>query len=502
MTIHAKRPASPLDRRRAGILLHPTSLPGSGPTGELGDHAYRFVDFLIHAKLSVWQTLPLGPTHGDLSPYQCQSVHAGSLEMISWDQVRQAGWLTASEHHIDHHKNTGQLQALLEESYRGFIERAGVGDRQQYEQFKREQQYWLDDYALYDAMRREQQGKPWWEWPQPLRDRHDHALQQARDRLGHDIEVTRYGQFIFFRQWLSIKRYANERGILIFGDMPIFVAHDSADVWAHRSQFVLDERGHTRVVAGVPPDYFSETGQRWGNPHYDWERMQQDGFAWWLARLRTQLSLFDLVRIDHFRGFEAYWEIPANSKTAVHGRWVKAPGHELFKAMHETFDPLPLVAEDLGIITDEVTALRKAYNLPGMKVLQFAFEGGGNNPYLPHNHEPNSVVYTGTHDNDTTVGWFYSLPDQVRHHVQEYLGFPQEDAPWPLIRSAFASVSRLAILPMQDVLMLGSDHRMNVPGITEKNWRWRFSWEQIPHYLSERLSYMVNIYGRGEEKAS
>lgn len=486
------RPASPLDHRRAGILLHPTSLPGAGKNGELGMQAYHFVDFLAQSGLSVWQTLPLGPTHGDLSPYQCLSVHAGNPLLISLDALVDKGWLAfdAAQH------APAQRKTVLEQAQQGFHLHASDDQRHAYDAFKQQQHYWLEDYALYIALRDDNRCLPWWEWPQPLRDRHQNALSESYQRLAAAIEAVRFEQFIFFDQWQTLRRYANDKGIWIFGDMPIFVAHDSVDVWANRDQFMLDAQGQAKVVAGVPPDYFSATGQRWGNPHYDWERMQGDGFSWWIQRVQSQLALFDIIRIDHFRGFEAYWEIPADAETAIHGRWVKAPGHALFRTLHARFDPLPLVAEDLGIITDEVTALRRAYSLPGMKVLQFAFGGDAKNPYLPHNHEPNYVVYTGTHDNDTTLGWFRSQSMTVKSDILEYLGKPQEEMPWPIIRSVLASPARLAIIPMQDVLMLGSEHRMNRPGVAEQNWSWRFEWQQVGPNLAAWLQHLATIYGR------
>ncbi|MFZ5595140.1 MAG: 4-alpha-glucanotransferase [Pseudomonadota bacterium] len=481
-----------LDRRRAGILLHPTSLP----SGVLGPDAFRFIDFMLASGLSVWQTLPLGPTHDDGSPYQCLSVHAGDTRLISLELLAEQGWLSPEAALVDDADMMIYRRAQLEEARHGFAQYASAEERAEFAAFTVSQAHWLDDFALYQSLRREQGGYSWVDWPAPLRDRAPQALRDARTRLADAIEQARFEQFLFFRQWQSLKRHANARGILLFGDMPIFVAHDSADVWAHRDHFMLDEQGRTQVVAGVPPDYFSATGQRWGNPHYQWRHMQDDGFRWWMERMVTQLALFDLVRVDHFRGFDAYWEIPAHSHTAVDGRWVKAPGDELFDTLRKTFDPLPLVAEDLGIITPEVEALRKKYRLPGMKILQFAFEGGPGNPYLSHNHMPNGVVYTGTHDNNTTVGWFEDLPHAAQEHVLEYLGHPREPMPWPLMRCAFASVARLAVIPMQDALALDGEHRMNLPGTTEGNWRWRFAWEQIPGDLSSRLRRMVEMYGR------
>ncbi len=486
---------SVLDRRRAGILLHPTSLPGGTDNGDLGPDAYRFVDLLAECGMSVWQMLPLGPTHGDRSPYQCLSVHAGNPLLISLDWLARQGWLDQAPMPA-----TGDVAAhrrmQIGQAHRGFLVRAMEADRAAYQAFLTEHSHWLEDFALYQALRKEQGDRSWMDWPLALRDRDPVAIGEARMRLAPWIEQVRFEQFVFFKQWHDLRSYANARGVLLFGDVPIFVAHDSAEVWAHRDYFALHGDGTPQVVAGVPPDYFSATGQRWGNPLYRWDCMQTDGFRWWRERMRTQLALFDLVRIDHFRGFEAYWEIPAEAATAVDGRWTKGPGRELFQALWQEFHPLPLVAEDLGIITPEVEALRDEYGLPGMKILMFAFDGSPHNPYLPHRHAKNCVVYTGTHDNNTTLGWFGSLDENTKAYVHDYLGCPQESMPWPLIRIALMSVADLAIIPMQDVLMLGAEHRMNTPGTVEGNWSWRFDWNQVGHPITSRLRHLLQIYGR------
>ncbi len=495
-----RTPRPVLDRRRAGILLHITSLPGAPDRGDLGPDAYRFIDFLAAAGIGVWQTLPLGPTHGDCSPYLARSVHAGNPLLIGHTPLIEAGWVTRAAcvppADLSGAQGLAYRYGVLAHAWRGFRASAIAEQHAALADFVAAHAYWLEDYALYEALRREHGGASWVAWPAPLRDRDPAALTQARARFGDMLDQVRFEQFMFFRQWERLKQYANARDILLFGDMPIFVAHDSADVWAQRAYFDLDAAGAPRVVAGVPPDYFSATGQRWGNPHYRWSRMQADGFRWWRERLRTQLRLFDLVRIDHFRGFEAYWEIPAASDTAIGGHWVKAPGAALFAKLHDEWEVLPLVAEDLGYITPEVHALREAFGLPGMKILQFAFDGGADNPYLPHRHEANGVVYTGTHDNDTTLGWFEGLDAPARRRVLEYLGHPGEPMPWPLIRCALASVARLAVVPLQDVLGLGRGHRMNTPGVPNGNWRWRFQWDQISGDLAGRLRHMVEVYGR------
>lgn len=483
---------SPLASRRAGILLHPTSLPGPGACGELGADAYRFIDFLADAGQKVWQVLPLGPTHEDRSPYHSFSAFAGDPELISLQLLNEWGLLEQVPLGIPF----GEKQNYIARAYDRFQHHGDEILHHDWNRFREENALWLDDYARFRVLKQLHRGKGWTQWPSALRDRNSDVLAELDRQELSRMDLERFEQFLFFRQWRQIKHYANERGIIIFGDLPIFVAHDSADVWARRDYFKLDEEGNPLAVAGVPPDYFSETGQRWGNPLYDWEKMEQDGYDWWLQRLRFQLAMFDLIRIDHFRGFEACWEIPADEKTAINGHWVKVSGEALFEKLHEHFDPLPIVAEDLGIITPDVEALRDQFSLPGMKILQFAFGGNADNPYLPHNHVANSVVYTGTHDNDTTLGWFISLDDKTRAYVDEYLGNPAEAMPWPLIRRAYASVSRLVIVPMQDILELGSDARMNIPGTSVGNWQWRFKWGQLGEDSAERMRQLVNLYQR------
>jgi 4-alpha-glucanotransferase len=488
------RQAKVLSRRQAGVLLHITSLPGPSMVGELGPDAFRFVDFLASAGFFVWQLLPVNPTQSDGSPYQCSSVHAGNPRLISLDMLLEKGWLKELPLDEEIISDEGKSFAISQ-GWEGFKERATDEDRNDFDRFCAEQGFWLEDYALFQSLRLEQ-GGAWWEWIEELRDRDPQALALARARVADQIAAIRFEQYIFFRQWMNLKAYANERNILLFGDVPIFVAQDSAEVWSHRSMFDLQDSGLPRVVAGVPPDYFSATGQRWGNPLYRWEQMEQDGFSFWLERMKTQSKLFDVVRIDHFRGFAAYWEIPASEKTAMNGSWVKAPGKELFARLYEVFPDLVMVAEDLGVITPDVDKLRRSYGLPGMKILQFAFSGDPENPYLPYNHTPDSVVYTGTHDNDTTLGWYLSLDVATRNRVDEFLGYSRESMPWPLIRAAFASRANLAVVPMQDILNQGGDHRMNTPGTDQGNWSWRFDWEELPADLSTRVRSMLNLYGR------
>ncbi|MCG7871803.1 MAG: 4-alpha-glucanotransferase [Candidatus Thiodiazotropha lotti] len=481
-----------LKRRRAGVLLHITSLPGPATVGDLGSNAYRFVDFLVASGMTVWQILPIGPTMHDNSPYQSSSVYAGNPRLISLEMLLERGWLDEMpEAPISDEVKSNSIH----NASKRFQESASDEERHEYQRFIAEQKHWLEDYALFQALKQEENAC-WWDWHVTLRDRKPQALAMARARLKSVIQTICFEQYLFYTQWMCLKQYANERGVLLFGDVPIFVAHDSAEVWAHREIFDLLEDGHPRVVAGVPPDYFSETGQRWGNPLYCWDKLSEDNFSFWVNRLKAQSTLFDLLRIDHFRGFEAYWEIPAEEETAVNGHWVEAPGEELFGVLYRELPDLELVAEDLGVITPEVEALRKACDLPGMKILQFAFSGGADNPYLPFHHTKDAVVYTGTHDNDTTLGWYTGLDDQSREFVDEYLGKPREIMPWPMIRSALASRANLAIIPLQDILGLDGSHRMNTPGTTEGNWDWRFDWEMVKPETESRLMHRVKMYGR------
>jgi len=456
-----------LDRRRAGVLLHLSSLPD----GTLGADAYRFIDFLATTGASVWQMLPLGPTHNDRSPYHCRSVQALNPEFLSLQRLRDTGWLPAGWTGGTREEAVQAAQEHLRHPSRASIYAA-------YEAFCARHLDWLEDFALYQALRMHHEQRPWWNWPAAVRDRDSYALETATAEHGETMNLIRLEQFLLAQQFEDLRSYAHARGVRLFGDMPIFVAHDSAEVWAQRDCFKLDSEGRPRVVAGVPPDYFSVDGQRWGNPLYDWEHMQAEAFHWWIARLATEFERFDLVRVDHFRGFEACWEIPAQEDTAIHGRWVKAPGQHLFEALRQHFGQLPLVAEDLGIITPDVTQLREQFGFPGMLVLQFAFDSGPDNPYLPHNHKPDAVVYTGTHDNDTTLAWFESLSEAAQRIVLDMLDV-REPMPHALVHAALESVAKLAVVPLQDVLELGAGHRMNRPGIATGNWHWKCSWDQF-----------------------
>lgn len=470
-----------LKKRRAGVLLHISSLPSAHYVGDLGAEAYRFVDFLHEIGATVWQTLPINMPHADNSPYQALSAFAGNPDFISLEALQSQGLLLRK---ADTDGLITSKAQLLANAYEAFKIRVDKKEQQSFTEFCKKQAHWLDDFALFLALRNKFNQSGWHTWPEAYKNRDTKTLKQARKELTHEIAVIQFTQFVFFTQWLSLKAYAATKNVHLFGDIPIFVAYDSADVWAQPHLFKLDANENMTVVAGVPPDYFSATGQRWGNPHYNWDAMAADGYAWWISRMATQNELFDIVRIDHFRGLEAAWEIPANEDTAINGQWVLAPGDELLAAIKRALPNICLVAEDLGIITDEVDALRNKYKLPGMKILQFAFSGAEDNPYLPQHIEKNSVVYTGTHDNDTTLGWYINLDEHQRGHFHRHLSTThseerQPDIPLDLINMALASAAKLAIIPMQDILALDSSHRMNTPGTSSGNWHWRFNWQQL-----------------------
>jgi 4-alpha-glucanotransferase len=481
----------PFARRRAGLLLHPTSLPGPGDHGIIGHEAFRLVEWMEGAGLSVWQTLPLSPTHDDGSPYHALSAHAVDPALISLDWLRDRHLLDEDEVRLPR----TEAMRLAHDRFHLKPPREMAAELKA---FTVAHKHWLPDYALYMAIREAQSHKPWHRWPAALRDRKPEALKRFEAEHQHSIDFHRFGQYIAYAQWLQLKAYANQHGVLMFGDIPIYVALDSADVWANRELFQLDRQGKPVSVAGVPPDYFSDTGQRWGNPLYDWQAMQKDRFQWWRERIQSQLDMFDLIRIDHFRGLEAYWEIPATCKTAIDGKWVEAPGEALLKQLQKHFGRLPLVAEDLGVITDEVEQLRDEFTLPGMKILQFAFDGDPHNAYLPHNQPPLAVVYTGTHDNDTTESWFAGLDPNTMQYIDDYLGpgYPDETISRRMVRSALASPARLAMLPMQDLLGLGKGNRMNTPGTSKGNWGWRFEWEQVEEEIAPGIRHLIQLYGR------
>jgi 4-alpha-glucanotransferase len=485
-------------RRRAGVLLHPTSLPESIGNGDFGHQAYRFIEFLNACGFKVWQMLPLGPTHDDKSPYQCLSAHAGNPLLISLDWLEDRGWLIREEIAVTETADSYRLSCLRQAAEK-FYQIKDDSWTTRIDAFTRQQANWLEDYALFMALKSRYHNQPWYDWPASVRHREASALEEVGRELQSVIRQTIFEQFIFFTQWHELHAYAKRHEVELFGDMPIFVAKDSADVWAQRENFLMNEDGDMPYVAGVPPDAFSDTGQRWGNPLYNWEYMQANGFSWWKQRFETQLKLFDMIRIDHFRGLQACWQIPNDDETAINGKWVEVPGRELLRELFETFQPLPLVAEDLGVITDEVIELKEAFNLPGMKVLQFAFDGSNDNPHLPHRHERNDLIYTGTHDNDTTLGWADDEDNYNKQYFEEYTGRNIESAEqgaWSMIRLAMSSVSFLCVLPMQDLLMLGSSARMNIPGTVGDNWQWRFDFKRVKSKRIEKLSRLITLYQR------
>ena len=485
---------STLHQRRAGVILHPTSLPGRYEQGDLGPEAYRFVDFLNDCGLTVWQMLPVTPTHDDRSPYMGLSVDAGNPELISLELLNQWEWL--EDDVLREARTISSKTYCIRQAYQGFRNQASKTLQEELQQFISDNDSWLHDYALFVVLRERFQHQTWNEWPEEFRHRQPEAIANAKQEYRESIDEICFEQFVFFRQWGLLKQYANERQVQMVGDMPIFVAHDSAEVWQHQEYFDLNADGSPNTVAGVPPDYFSETGQRWGNPLYVWDKLADDHYEWWIERFQVALTLYDAVRVDHFRGFEAYWEIDAKEVTAVNGHWVKAPGEALFNTLQESVGELPIIVEDLGTITPEVNALREKFGWPGMKILQFAFDGDDSNPYLPHHHIENCVVYTGTHDNDTTLSWFEDLPPDVKDNVYQYMGNPGESMPWALIECAFRSVANWAIVPMQDLLSLGKGHRMNTPGTSEGNWQWRFQWHQVDEHVAEKVKTMVTQFER------
>lgn len=484
--------------RRAGVLLHPTSLPGYLDNGDIGHEAYRFIEFLNACGFKVWQMLPLGHTHEDKSPYQCLSSHAGNPLLISLDWLEDRGLLDREKVGMREGDEGFRLRCLQQagDLFYQINDETWVN---KIDEFTKQNFSWLDDYSLFMAFKSRYRNIPWYDWPESARHRDTETLEHARSELEATIKQTIFEQFVFFTQWHEIRDYAKKYDIELFGDMPIFVAKDSADVWAERENFLIDNDGKMDFIAGVPPDAFSDEGQRWGNPLYDWEFMKASNFSWWKGRFDTQLKLFDIVRLDHFRGLEACWQIPAADTTAINGSWVEVPGIELLNELFKTFHPLPLVAEDLGVITNEVVELKNSFNLPGMKVMQFAFNGSNDNPHLPHNHEINDVVYTGTHDNDTTFGWVSDENNYNKHFFEEYTGNKidsKEQGLLTMIRLAMSSVSFISILPMQDILKLDSSARFNIPGTITGNWLWRFEWKQVKPEMIDKLSHLIMLYQR------
>ena len=501
--------------RSAGVLLHPTSLPSRYGIGDLGDSAYQFVDFLVAGKQQLWQLLPLGPTgYGD-SPYQSFSAFAGNPLLISPDRLVADGFLAEEDVEnvpgfptglVDFGPVIDYKRELLRRAHSHFLASGSDLQREAFDRFCQNTAYWLDDFGLFMALKeyhKDQDGGVWNTWPKPIARRQIKAMKQWSSQLADEIGLHKFQQFLFYKQWLELKAYANEHGIRIVGDIPIFVAYDSADVWSHPELFYLKKDGSPSVVAGVPPDYFSVTGQRWGNPLYNWEAIAADNYSWWIRRIHMNLVQADIVRIDHFRGFEAYWEIPASEPTAVIGRWVKGPDAAIFEAIQAKLGDLPIIAEDLGVITPEVEALRDRFGFPGMKILQFAFGGERNSSFLPYTYGQNSVVYTGTHDNETTLGWYLNATEDERDHVRRYMVSSGRDIVWDLIRLAYASVADICVIPMQDLFVLGNEARMNFPGKEGGWWQWRYTREMFSARapgIALGMAELAYLYGRVPEE--
>jgi len=491
--------------RASGILLHPTSLPGPDGIGDLGPEAFRWIDFLSRAGCQFWQVLPLGPTgYGD-SPYQCFSAFAGNPYIISATALLDQGLLSRSDltdrpdfplEKVDYGPVIKWKLEILRRAFDHF--KSGVtGDvNQSFAVYKEDQKVWLEPYATFMAIKEQHGGVAWNEWPDDLRRRDPETLETFKNEFADEIEFQTFSQFLFDKQWQALRSYAKEKGIRIIGDVPIFVAYDSADVWVNKSLFYLDDKGLPEVVAGVPPDYFSETGQLWGNPLYNWEVHKTNNYAWWQRRMEAVLNQVDIVRLDHFRGFEAYWAVPYGNETAVEGEWVKGPGHDFFRTLKEQMGELPIIAEDLGVITEAVKQMRDDFKLPGMKILQFAFATDSEDDFLPHNYPENCVAYTGTHDNNTTTGWYEHAPEREKDFCRRYLARSGQDIAWSMIRVLWRSIAAWVVAPMQDFLSLGEWARMNYPGNPSGNWNWRMHPNAINKGLIDRLYENNFLYGR------
>ena len=502
--------------RASGILLHPTSLPGEFGIGDFGAKAFEFVDQLAAADQSYWQILPLGPTgYGD-SPYQCFSAFAGNTLLISPETLVEDSLISEDEIASKPDFQTDKVDfgavhkwktALLQKAYKSFQQTNVAELRNEFDTFCQQNKDWLDDFALYRSLKKSQSQRPWYEWPDKLKLRDNRTIEIAHEQLFPEIEAEKFYQFLFYRQWLALKQYANGKDVKIIGDIPIFVALDSADVWHYQDKFKLNPNGTPKVVAGVPPDYFSKTGQRWGNPIYDWGAMERDGFRWWISRFRSTFKIVDIARVDHFRGFAAAWEVAGEDETAENGRWVDVPGMALFTTLKQELGELPLISEDLGVITEDVENLRDTFGFPGMRILQYAFGGDAKNQDLPHNYVSNCVAYTGTHDNDTTVGWWLSKAgdgstrdstaiDHEHEFCLKYLNTDGSEINWDLIRAVWSSVADTAIAPMQDLFGLGTEARMNLPASTSANWSWRMFNGAFTDEIIERLKSLTETYGR------
>ena len=493
------------NERASGILLHPTSLPGKYGIGSLGKAACEFIDFLVRAKQQFWQMLPLGPTGYADSPYQCFSSHAGNPNLIDLDILVKSRLLQADDLEDYPHFSNKKVEyegiqqtrlPLLRKAFHTFMTYADSTEKLAYRNFLKEQSKWINDYALFMAIKANRNQNPWYQWENPLKKREPEAINAIQALLHEEIDFHKFLQFLFFKQWIAVKEYAFNHKIRIIGDIPLYVALDSADAWANPEIFEFDENLDPIRVGGVPPDYFSETGQLWGNPLFRWDVLKEQGYRWWIDRIKTNLFLYDIIRIDHFRGFAAYWAVPYGEKTAINGQWITCPGKEFFDAMRMEFGDLPIIAEDLGVITPDVEELRDGFGLPGMKILQFAFDSSEANDYIPYNYPKNCIVYTGTHDNDTVVGWFDNASPNDRAYVLDYLNTNDYEIHWSFIRLAWASVANTAIVPMQDLLGLNTSARMNLPGTTQNNWQWRVNADACTPELAGKLAHLTVLYGR------
>lgn len=497
--------------RSSGILLHPTSLAGKYGIGTLGVEVFKFIDFLNKSNQKLWQIFPLGPTgYGD-SPYQSFSSFAGNPYLIDFDLLIEQNLLAHHDlydiswgdnpNYIDYGAIYNQKYPLLKLAYKNYLNMVGSDHgnkiKEKFVKFVKENESWLKDYSLFISLKNHFNGLPWNEWDDEIKNRTDASIQKYSEQLKNEIEYNNFIQYLFFEQWNNVKKYANEKGIKIIGDIPIFVAADSADAWANPEIFLFDHDRKPSKVAGVPPDYFSATGQLWGNPLYDWEKLKETNYKWWIERVKSNLSLCDIIRIDHFRGFESYWAVPYGEPTAQNGKWEKGPGIDLFNAIRDELGELPIIAEDLGLMTQEVIDLREATTFPGMKILGFAFDSGEENDYLPHTYNKNCVVYTGTHDNDTIVGWYNNAKEEDKFFAREYLNCTNEnEIHWAAIRGAWSSVADIAISPIQDFLGLGSEARINTPGVASGNWQWRLNYDVLSDELAQKIAHLTKIYAR------
>lgn len=491
--------------RSGGVLVHPTSFPSKYGMGDLGNEAKQFIQFLVETDLSIWQVLPLGPTGFGNSPYASYSAFAGNHYLISLDILVDKGLLKGDEvenavvpvtNRVDYERSYEQKNDLYSLACERFYKNISADEEKKLEEFKESNKFWLDDYCLFIACSKLNDRKPWNQWEPELAQRKKRSMSAFKKKNSEEIRYQTWLQFEFFNQWDALKAVANEKGIRIVGDIPIFVDHNSADVWANPKYFEVDKQGNRKLVAGVPPDYFSETGQLWGNPLYKWDLLEKDDYAWWVERFRQMFELYDAIRVDHFRGFDAYWEVDASEETAINGKWVGGPGKKLFNAIKKQLGELPIIAEDLGVMTPSVEELRDSFQFPGMKILQFAFESDSTNGFLPHNYSKNCVVYTGTHDNDTTIGWYESAPEEEKHRAREYTRTDGSEIHWDLIRLGMLSVADQAIFPLQDFMNLDTQHRMNIPGTVIDNWIWRYTDQMLNSVDKKRIRHLVNLSNR------